>query len=421
MRILLAPDKFKGSLTALQACDAMREGLLAGWHGPTGTEPTPEFTSHPIADGGEGTTEAVVAALGGEWVELPVTDPLGRGITARYGWIDQLPPSVLTPAGLAGSSPTPLRAPLAVMEMSAASGFDKVMDLPPDPWRASTFGTGQMLRHAADRGAAAILLGIGGSATNDGGSGMAAALGHRLLDAAGNALPADRIPADLAAVTAIDSSQAVRLPPLLVAVDVTNPLLGPEGATRVYGPQKGIEPQDHDRHEARLRHWARVVTALRSDRADGANRSGQPARSSATDPLTAPGSGAAGGLGFGLRTLLGARLMPGFQLVAAVTSLEAAVREADLVITGEGRFDRQSLNGKGPAGVAALARQHGVPVAAICGLLEADAAAEAGFAHAWAAKPEAMPTRQAIAQAGSLLAACARENAGLLRQTIGAT
>ena len=400
MQILLAPDKFKRSLSASQACTAIEQGLRDGW---PHTLPCPGFIHHPIADGGEGTTEAVVTALGGRWLDLDSQDAHGRRIRTRYGWIDELP-------GHQHDSPdqtSGLTAPVAVVEMSAASGLDLVSDLPLDPWRASTSGTGQMLRHAAERGAGSIFLGIGGSATNDAGCAMAAALGYQWLDAAGKPIPIDELPARLLEALAIDDSGVVPLPPLLVAVDVTNPLLGANGATRIYGPQKGIPPADIERHEARLAHIARLVRHLRPEIPG--------------DAIDQPGSGAAGGLGFTLRHLLGASLMPGFDLIARLTSIEQAIATADLVITGEGRFDHQSLNGKGPAGVARIARRHGKPAIAMCGLLDQDAAAAAGFAAAWQAKPDDLSTSEAIARAAELLRECARQNSPLLPSLIAAS
>ena len=398
MQILLAPDKFKRSLSAIEACTAIEQGLRDGW---PHSLPLPDFIHHPIADGGEGTMEAVVTALGGRWIYLETRDAHGRPIQTRYGWIDKLP-------ARPQESPNPdmaLTAPVAVIEMSAASGLDLVSDLPPDPWQASTFGTGHMLRHAVEQGAGSIFLGIGGSATNDAGCGMAAALGYQWIDAADKPIPSSRLPARLTEAKSIDATQAVHLPPLLVAVDVTNPLLGDDGATRIYGPQKGIAATDFERHEARIAHLAHLVRKLRPE--------------IPTDAIDQPGGGAAGGLGFTLRNLLGAKLLPGFDLIAALTSIEQAISTADLVITGEGRFDHQSLNGKGPAGVARMARRLGKPAIVMCGLLDHAAASEAGFAAAWQAKPDHMTTSEAIAGAAGLLRECARQNSPLLQTIIG--
>lgn len=402
MRILLAPDKFKRSLTATEACLAIERGLREGWPGGS----APEFVHHPIADGGEGTTEAVITALGGEWVGAEVEDALHRPLRARYGWIREIPRGVdeTSSAGATGAG-IPLTAPVAVLEMSAASGLDLVCDLPLDPWRTSTFGTGQMLRHAAERGARSIFLGIGGSATNDGGCGMLAALGYRWIDAHGTPITPADLPQRLPEARFVDASEAITLPPLLVAADVTNPLLGEQGATRIYGPQKGITPDVFERHESRLAHLAELVEQALGVPQEAKER---------------PGSGAAGGLGFALGSVLNARLMPGFELLAGLTSIKQAIASVDLVITGEGCFDAQSLNGKGPAGVARMARELGRPVAAMCGLLEEDAAAAADFDAAWQAKPVGMSTGEAIARAAELLADCARRNSRLLHEIIGA-
>jgi len=325
MRILVASDKFKGSLSAPEACTSIAAGLRAGF-----AENAHEIRALPIADGGDGIAETLLAASGGEWIGVPVPGPLGDPVEAGYALID------------GGRT--------AVIEMARASGLVLLAEPEKDPLRASTRGTGELMRHAIARGVGEILLGIGGSATNDGGTGMAAALGFRFEDAAGN--PITGLPLGLERATRIVSPDKTTFPRFTVACDVTNPLLGPEGCTRVYGPQKGIAPGDFTLHEDRLAHLVDLL--------------GEEGRLAAA----LPGSGAAGGLGFGARVFLGADLIPGFDLVADHIGLAAAVDWADLVITGEGRLDRQSLQGKGPHGVARLARGRGKAIAAFCGSLE---------------------------------------------------
>jgi glycerate kinase len=319
----------------------------------------------PIADGGEGTTEAMITALGGEWVEVPTCDALGRAVTARYG--------LITTSGTVE----------AVMEMSAASGLAMVSDRPLDPTTASTYGTGVMMQDAIQRGAQKILIGIGGSATNDGGTGMAQALGFHFLDATGKTL--ECVPRDLDQLASI-ATPAVRPIKVQVACDVNNPLLGTQGCTRVYGPQKGVTCFDFFEH--RLGVLAKVVKdQLGVDAAD------------------VPGAGAAGGLGYGLIAFCGAELVSGFDLVADAVNLKERIAAADLVITGEGRLDAQTLHGKGPVGVAQMARAMGKRVAAFAGAIDESPALRAHFDFAHAIKPAEMPLAEAIARAGELLEA----------------
>ncbi len=363
MRLLVASDKFKGSLRADEACRAIRDGLAAAL-------PEADVDLCPIADGGEGTTAALVAALGGEWRETRVTDARGRPLLARHGWVGARR--------------------LAILEMSAASGLALVADLPPDPAQASTLGTGELLLAAAE-GADEVVLGIGGSATNDGGLGMALALGWTFLRADGTPFrPA------LANVTeaARLAPPARPLPAIRVACDVDNPLLGPRGATRVYGPQKGV--RDFAWFEARLEHLADLAR-------DHLGR----------DLRDIPGAGAAGGLGFGLMAFARASLCPGFGLVAGALDLEARLREADLVITGEGRLDRQSLSGKGPGGVAGMARRLGKPVVAFAGSVEPSAATLFDLAVPISSGGD--DVAESMRRAGERLRASAESHAGEIR------
>jgi glycerate 2-kinase len=338
MRVLIAPDKFKGSLTAAQAAAALAQGWHEGWP----ADKPLEIECLPVADGGEGTAEAIHDALAGRWITLAVHDPIGRIVEGRYALIE-----------------TTGSARLAVLEMSSASGFSLLRGDDRDLLRANTFGTGELLAHALRAsGAERVVVGIGGSATNDGGIGLAAALGFRFLDTDRREL--EPIPWHLPELASIESPTD-RLPPVPVNVasDVRNPLLGPRGATRVYGPQKGL------RDEAQ----ATLLELGLARLADVA------ARTFGRDFRDTPGAGAAGGLGFGLMTFCGAELLPGFELVAGQLGLEAAVARADLVLTGEGSLDGQTLEGKAPAGVAAMARRLGRPVIAFGGRVQEDARA----------------------------------------------
>lgn len=356
MRILLALDKFKGSLTAKQASEAVTRGLRrAGLDG--------EIEMCPIADGGEGFTEAVLTALGGEWCDVAVHDAQGREVTARYGMIQH-----------AGHKE-------AVMEMSAASGLAMVSDLPLNPLTASTRGTGEMMRHAIEQGAKRILIGIGGSATNDGGTGMAVALGCRFLDEQGTEVR--DLPAELERVQRIETPDKLGCE-VIVACDVSNPLLGDHGCAAVYGPQKGVH--DVAFFDNRLRRLAAMVV-----------------RDLGCDHREESGAGAAGGLGFGLMSFCNAKLQSGFDLVAGITELRDRIAKADLVITGEGRLDGQTLHGKGPIGVAAMARLLGKRVVGVGGMVEDNETLRASFDALFAVKPPDMPIPEAIARAAELL------------------
>jgi glycerate kinase len=321
-RILVACDKFKGSLSAPEACAAIARGLARRW-------PEAVIETCPIADGGEGFAAALEGPLHGRWVEAPCHDALGRLIRACYLVVE-------SSEGM-----------LAVMEMAAASGMWRIADHERDILRANTLGTGEMMRHAVEQTRAKrLILGIGGSATNDGGAGMAAALGVRFLDA--NGLPLAPSPGIWGGRLArIDASKRIALPPVTVACDVASPLLGPSGATRVFGPQKGADESSIPVLEAAL---VAMVNAAGGEAA-----------------AARPGSGAAGGLGFGLLHFAGAGLVSGFDLLADLTGLAERIAAADLVVTGEGSLDEQTLAGKGPAGVAHLARSHGKPVWVFCG------------------------------------------------------
>lgn len=367
MHILVAPQQFKGSLTAREAAEALGRGLRR-------TLPDAEVDELPVADGGPGTLEALVEATGGDFFEADVHDPLGRPLRARWGAL----------GGGAG--------PAAVVEMAAASGLELLRPEERDPRRASTVGTGELLRAALDAGYRRIIVGVGGSATNDGGAGMASAgggLGARLLDADARELPPGGTA--LSELARIDVSQLdPRLPAcdVTVLVDVTNPLCGPDGASLVYGPQKGAAEAVACELDAALAHFAEIVR-----------------RDLGIDAADVPGAGAAGGLAFGLIAFCGGRLRPGFEVVAEAVGLAERVRQADLVVTGEGRLDRQTAFGKTTAGVVRMGREAGKPVVAVVGSVVGGPESEAArtFDAVFALTPDMASPEAALSRAAELV------------------
>ena len=335
MKIVIAPDSYKESLSALEVAQAVASGFRQVF-------PDAEYVLVPVADGGEGTVDAMVAATGGRREAVAVSGPLGARVEAFYG--------------LTGDGET------AVIEMAAASGLALVPPAQRNPLRTSSRGTGELIRAALDAGARRFILGIGGSATNDGGAGMVQALGARLLDLEGREL--DGSGGDLARLERIDVSA---LDPRLaecrieVACDVDNPLTGARGASAVFGPQKGATPEMVQALDANLARLARIV-----------------GRDLGVAVDTVPGAGAAGGMGAAMLAFFGATLKPGIEIVTAAVDLDTHVRDADLVITGEGRIDFQTVHGKTPIGVARVAKRHGKPVIGIAGSL----GAEVGVVHA---------------------------------------
>lgn len=374
-RIVVAPDSFKGSATARQVAEAIARGLRR-------TLPDTRVDTVPMADGGEGTVEALVDATGGRYVEVEVTGPLGEPVHACFGMLGD------------GST--------AVIEMAAASGLPLVPPERRNPMVTTTYGTGELIRAALDRGARRIIIGIGGSATVDGGVGMAQALGARFLDASGNPLGwgggvlarLDRI--DLSAM-----DPRLRDAELLVACDVSNPLYGPEGAAPVFGPQKGATPAMVAVLDANLRHLADVIR-----------------RDIGMDVSTLRGGGAAGGLGAGLVAFCGARLRPGVELVIEAVNLEARLQGADLVVTGEGALDRQTPFGKTPAGVGRLARRLGIPAVAIVGSIgegvDRQVLEACGLAGICSIVPRPMTLDEAMQKTEALLEQAAERLAWLL-------
>ena len=387
MKILIAPDKFKGTLNAREVAQNIAKGLLD-------VVPDAQIEVVPMADGGEGTAEAICDVRGCSWLECKAHDPLGREIDARYGWIDQ--------------------ENLAVMEMSEAAGMRRVSGSERDPVRATTFGVGEMILDATKRGANEIIVGLGGSATNDGGFGMARALGYRFFSSIsigeylvarlrGEKASTPQLTGpvtELRTLERIEKPKHLSLPRIMAAADVRNPLLGENGATQVFGPQKGGTPEQIRNLELALSRLADIVPeTIGSDHTD----------------TVKPGAGAAGGLGFGLLSFCGATIRPGFEVVAEAVGLESKMKDADLVITGEGSLDRQTLEGKTPVGVARLARKLGKPVFAIVGRASEDRELREIFEGIYQNARPGMSRQENMKRAAELL----RENARELAETFG--
>lgn len=362
MRIAVAPDSFKGSLTAAQAARAMERGIHAAWPGA-------EVVCLPIADGGEGTVETLLASTGGKAMTTEVTGPLGERVNAKWG--------------ILGDGET------AVIEMAEASGLLLLSPERRNPRLTTTFGTGELIEAALNHGMRKIIIGIGGSATNDGGAGMAQALGVRLLDCDGNALPWGG--AALRQLRKIDLSgldKRLRETDIIVACDVDNPLCGPSGASAVYGPQKGATEDMVRELDEALAHFAEIAWTA-----------------TGRDLAREKGAGAAGGLGIGLMHFTGARMERGIRLVLEAMCFERRIQDADLIFTGEGRTDAQTAHGKAPVGVAEIAARHQVPVICLSGALADDyqAILQRGIAAAASIVPRPMGLRPCIRDAEHLL------------------
>lgn len=329
MKIVIAPDSYKESLSALEVATAIEQGFRDIF-------PDAHYVKLPVADGGEGTVEAMVAATQGGIIKVRVTGPLGENAEGFYG--------------LSGDEQS------AFIEMAAASGLEMVAPSSRNPLKTTSWGTGELIRHALDAGVKHIIIGIGGSATNDGGAGMVQALGAKLLDAEDN--PIGMGGGELEKLARIDISELdTRLANcrIEVACDVTNPLTGKEGASAVFGPQKGATPEMIARLDESLAHYAKII-----------------ARDLDIDVLNLEGGGAAGGMGAALYAFCGAELRQGIEIVTDALHLDNHVADADLVITGEGRIDSQTIHGKVPVGVAKVAKRYNKPVIGIAGSLTAD-------------------------------------------------
>jgi glycerate kinase len=360
-RVLIAADKFKGSLTAVQVAERVTAGLR---------RVVPDLTVEalPVADGGDGTVDAAVAA-GFERREVRVAGPLGEEVTAAFA----------------------LRGRTAVVEMAEASGLQRLPAGVFAPLTASTYGSGELLRAALDAGARTIVFGVGGSATTDGGAGMLSALGARFLNEGGEPVsPGGGGLADLARADLSGLDPRLSSVELVLASDVDNPLTGPKGAPAVYGPQKGASPDDVETLDAALAHFAKVLEAEAGPRA--------------AEYAASPGAGAAGGIGYGA-LLLGARFRPGIEVMLDVLGFAPALERASLVITGEGSLDEQTLHGKAPAGVAAAARAAGKEVVAVCGrlALPTQALERAGIRQAYPLTSVEPDVARCIAEAGPIL------------------
>ncbi|WP_078489813.1 glycerate kinase [Streptomyces bikiniensis] len=360
-RVLVAADKFKGSLTAVEVAQRVTAGLRR-------VVPDLEVETLPVADGGDGTVAAAVAA-GFERHERTVTGPTGEPVTAAFA----------------------LRGTTAVVEMAEASGLQLLPAGEFAPLTATTYGSGELLRAALDAGATTVVFGVGGSATTDGGAGMLAALGARFLDADGEPVgPGGAALADLATADLTGLDPRFAEVDLILASDVDNPLTGPKGAPAVYGPQKGATPDDVRTLDAALAHFATVL-----EKAIGPK---------AAEAALAPGAGGAGGIGYGA-LILGASFRPGIELMLEVLGFAPALERATLVVTGEGSLDEQTLHGKAPAGVAAAARAAGKEVVAVCGrlALPAEALGRAGIRRAYPLAALEPDPAKSMANAGPLL------------------
>ena len=362
MRVVIAPDSFKECLSATQVAFAILEGIRR-------IIPEAETISIPIADGGEGTVDALVTATDGKIIQLDSVDALNRPIESFYG--------------ILGNGKT------AVIEMAAASGIERIAPEQRNPMITSTYGTGLLLKAAMEAGFSEIILGIGGSATNDGGAGMAQALGFGLLDKNDN--PIGWGGGSLGKLHRIDFSNVnpmLQNVKITVACDVQNPLLGASGAAQVYGPQKGATPEMLEILEQNMTHFARILS-----------------QEFGVDYSNIPGAGAAGGLGAGLMAFCHAGILPGFNLISQQTRLEEHIREASLIFTAEGRIDAQTAFGKTISGVAQLGKKHQVPVIALAGMVEGDLEDlyKQGLTSAFAIANRPMGIEESKANAAQLL------------------
>ena len=381
MRVLVAFDKFKGSLTASAACEIAAAALREA-------QPSWTVDSCPLADGGDGFASILTAAAGGELRRCRVTGPRGEAVDAAYGLVDvaKIPAAARARLGSAATD----GARIAVIEMSAASGLALLPPERRDVWQTSTIGTGELIAAAARDGASAVVLGVGGSATNELGLGALQVLGAKYLGLDNLPLNVAPAPVSWPQIRRI-AGELDALPPIFIACDVTNPLLGPQGAAAVYGPQKGLRRAD----VARLDHEsARLALLL-------CTHFGQP-----DTTMEQPGTGAAGGIAFGLMVATGARLLPGFDLVAQWLNVDGRIAAADIVVTGEGRFDDSSLTGKGPGAIAARALAGGKRVHVFAGTVTAAPQDAALGAHA--INPPGVPLADAIRDTEANLARSVR-------------
>ncbi|WP_096437397.1 glycerate kinase [Alteribacter populi] len=367
MKVVIAPDSFKESLSASEVADAIEAGFKQVF-------PDASYLKIPMADGGEGTVYALVYATGGEIIEKTVKGPLGKPVNASFG--------------LLGDKKT------AVIEMSAASGLHHVPPELRNPLITTTWGTGELLLAALDHGAEKIIIGIGGSATNDGGAGMIQALGGELLDHSGHQIEPgggqlqDLVSADLSVV-----DERMKHVKLEVACDVDIPLTGSNGASAIFGPQKGASPDIIEVLDKNLKHYAEVMeTPVQKE------------------IRNTPGAGAAGGLGFGLLSAFSAELKSGVKIILEAVQFESQIKDASLVITGEGKIDHQSIHGKTPVGIAELAKKHGIPVVGMAGSISQDSEVvyDYGIDCLYSVVPGAVPLADALENAAAYTTVTAR-------------
>ncbi|PKF78484.1 glycerate kinase [Vibrio sp. vnigr-6D03] len=362
MKVVIAPDSFKESLTAKEVCLAIESGFRRVWADS-------EFVHVPVADGGEGTVQSLVDATKGHLVHLAVTGPLGNSVDAFYG--------------LLGDNQT------AVIEMAAASGLHHVSLSQRDPKLTTSFGTGQLINHALERGAKKLIVGLGGSATNDGGVGMMAALGAKFSNHNGQPISLNGSGLkELAQIDLTGLNSRLAECEILVASDVDNPLCGSKGASATFGPQKGATEADIRLLDQNLNHYGQLIR-----------------KQIGRDVLNAAGSGAAGGMGAALIAFTQAKLQPGIDIVLETVGLENQLEGADLVVTGEGRIDWQTAHGKTPMGVASLAKKYDLPVIALAGCVGENyqAAYQCGIDAVFAAVPRALDLSTAFQEAGENL------------------
>ncbi|AJI21277.1 glycerate kinase [Priestia megaterium] len=374
MKIVIAPDSFKESLTALHVCEALEKGIKTHF-------PNAEISKVPMADGGEGTVQSLVDATGGQIIQAKVTGPLGKEVEAFYG--------------ILGDGKT------AVIEMAAASGLHQVPMDERNPLITTTRGTGELILKALDQKVKHIIIGIGGSATNDGGAGMVKALGAKLLNTNGAEIKEGGGSLNqLAAIDLTNFDSRLAEVKVEVACDVDNPLTGATGASAVFGPQKGATPDMVKQLDRNLAHYAAVIE-----------------KEMDIHIQNVPGAGAAGGLGGGLLAFLSAELKPGVDIVIEATQLESYIKNADLVITGEGRIDGQTIYGKTPIGVAKTAKKHSVPVIAIAGSIGAgsEAVYEHGISALFSVVPGAVTLPEALEKAGENIERTAKNVASVIR------
>jgi glycerate 2-kinase len=362
VKIIIAPDSYKGSLTAKEVSDSIERGIRKVYSDA-------QIEKVPMADGGEGTVQSLVDGTGGRIIKVRVKDPLLRDVDSFYG--------------ILGDGKT------AVIEMAAASGLPLISEDEQNPMKTTTYGTGELIKHALDKGCTNIIIGIGGSATNDGGAGMVKALGVKLLDKKNEDVGFGG--GSLEKIHSIDISgmdPSIKDCKVIAACDVDNPLCGPSGASYVFGPQKGADEEMVRLLDRNLANYAQVVK-----------------KDLGIDIMDLPGSGAAGGLGGGLMAFLNANLKRGIDIVIETTRLEEKMKDADLVITGEGMIDFQTAFGKTPFGVAKIAKSYGIPIIAIAGGIGADAESlyEKGFDSIFSIVPKPIPLKESMSEGSTLL------------------